>query len=1184
MAPMQVRPADTGPPPADERELAELTASRRDTARSWLTAHRRTLALHGAAVLATVFVVRVVGSGFAAGYPPFFPDSSSFAAVARRGPFTGRFWFDERPVGFPLVFWAVGRSVRYLVLVQIALHVAAFGAVVAVALRTLRSRLAQVVVVAFTVAIAVQPRFALWTTHVLSESLAISTGVAAIAAWWWFATTPTRRRAVAALTVSLAWVLVRDSNAIVFAVSVIPVLAVAGWRRRRTDPAVGRTLLAGAVVGIAVCSYVTVSQDVADRTIYPVISNVGQRILPDADMTAWFEDRGMPLDDALRSHTGDSAFDDESALLLDPAFAGLRDWARGAGQRWQVLSYVWHFPFWSGLLGDRLDEVVGYDYEDYDAFDVGARIGSPGLDGPRSSTQLAIWLTVAGAGLVAAASCRRLRGRTVVVAVAIAGCLVDAYISFAGDSLEVQRHVVAALARLSIALVLAVGLGVERIATQRHAIAVADGPVEAPRQAGGPRRSLGVTVVALATTALATVVVLAAFFGNELRAQDYDPQFMKVLVDRVGALGVSYYEGALHNKGPFEPFVYRVAAMVTSDDGFWLAISAFVIVAAALCALAIATTARVAGTSGLLAVALGGGLFVHLTVTRADYSGVLYSRNITVAILAVAWTLVVWSGPWTGSARRRLLVVAALGVLLGLCVQTLVTAVFSAAVVGVLALVRMHRDHRPEWRRAAVVLAGTAALTVVAPIIWYLARGRFAEFWGGWWIYGSYQSSALGRSLFGQFGLAWDQAYEYYRNWPLSAVVVAAAVGLAVMRWPQLPAAQRAIRVGVAAWFVAAWIELAVAQRYSSHYFSILAVPTWLAAATALADLVALAPPRPDRPVRRAALPLLVALAVLFTSTEAELRTGIAAASEFSGVADLARERRRNESGAVRSTRATIDLASRPGDPLLAWTERPWTYLQWHRIAATRYVWGSFLLGRIYLGASGPQFVPPRTARWFADDLEQTDPAVFVEEVDNPVPPDSLVGAVVAADFTPVYSGPTVRVYLRRELATELVTPAADGVTWTPDGDVAGGWELEGGTLSSPSVPDDQPLLSGVCQRLDGVMAGTPGAETRFVIDDASADFAAGEQPGERQYLSAAGGEGWSSSDAVELERATWSAPSGPVPFSLVVGADSAALVIDGEVRAAVRTWGDVRVAVRAPATLEDLTVAPVTLGEACPD
>ncbi|MET0458806.1 MAG: hypothetical protein ABW195_06145, partial [Ilumatobacteraceae bacterium] len=249
---MHVRPVGTGTDPREEVAAAvedppgDVTVApvpRVDApgraSMDWLRRHRTTIAAHVTVVLVTIFVIRVVGSGFGAGYPPFFPDSSSFAAVARRGPFTGRFWFDERPIGFPLLYWAVGRSGRFVVLVQITLYVAAFGAVIAVALRTLRSRLAQLFVTVFVVALALQPRFALWTTHVLSESLAITTGIAALAAWWWFAARPTRRRAVAALVVSGVFVLVRDSNVVVFAVSVIPTLAAAGWRWRRSNPDVG---------------------------------------------------------------------------------------------------------------------------------------------------------------------------------------------------------------------------------------------------------------------------------------------------------------------------------------------------------------------------------------------------------------------------------------------------------------------------------------------------------------------------------------------------------------------------------------------------------------------------------------------------------------------------------------------------------------------------------------------------------------------------------------------------------------------------------------------------------------------------------------------------------------------------------------------------------------------------------
>ena len=181
------------------------------------------------------------------------------------------------------------------------------------------------------------------------------------------------------------------------------------------------------------------------------------------------------------------------------------------------------------------------------------------------------------------------------------------------------------------------------------------------------------------------------------------------------------------------------------------------------------------------------------------------------------------------------------------------------------------------------MLVGTAVATVLAPLAWYALRGTFAEFWGGWWIYGQYQSSGLGRSLFGQFGLAWDQAYAYYRAWPLSALVLVAARSSPSSRWPQLPPAQRVLRLGIGAWVVAAWLELALAQRYSSHYFSILALPTWLAAATAVADAVALAPSRRIRPAARAAIPAARRPRRHVHGTEAELRDGDRGGFELHG-------------------------------------------------------------------------------------------------------------------------------------------------------------------------------------------------------------------------------------------------------------------------------------------------------------
>ena len=78
------------------------------------------------------------------------------------------------------------------------------------------------------------------------------------------------------------------------------------------------------------------------------------------------------------------------------------------------------------------------------------------------------------------------------------------------------------------------------------------------------------------TIAVFTMVGIAAGVGNEVRAQDVDPQFARVLVDRTIHFGGTFYQNGIHNKGPLEPFVYLVASWFTTSSGFWYAVSLFI--------------------------------------------------------------------------------------------------------------------------------------------------------------------------------------------------------------------------------------------------------------------------------------------------------------------------------------------------------------------------------------------------------------------------------------------------------------------------------------------------------------------------------------------------------------------------------------------------------------------------------
>jgi len=440
------------------------------------------LPLLASAVGAGIIAVRLLGPGWDEGFPATWPDAvwprESYLALAEQGPFRPGFWLGFRPPVYPLFAWALLRDSRLLVSAQTVLACGAVAALALTAARSLRSRSVTVAAVVLIVAIPLQARYAQWHTQILSESLAATLGLLAVAAWWRFAAHPTPGRAALGATALLGWMLTRDAHVISATVVLVPALTLVAWRGRGLGRTIRRALAVTAALVVLAAGYSLVAESRTHRARLSFHNTVGVRILPDPVLSRWFAARGMPVDDALRARTGRSGLDDDFYRSRDPAFAAYRRWVDGSGRRTMVWSLVAQAPHYLSRLDDDLPEVLRGDLLYYDTHGVARRM--PGawplqLGGPATRTGLLIWLAVALGSLAAGAVATR-RGDPSRRSLAFAALLltvtaVELYTTWAGDPVELARHVVGADERLALGLVIATAIGVDAVIGTRRTTA-----------------------------------------------------------------------------------------------------------------------------------------------------------------------------------------------------------------------------------------------------------------------------------------------------------------------------------------------------------------------------------------------------------------------------------------------------------------------------------------------------------------------------------------------------------------------------------------------------------------------------------------------------------------------------------------------------------------------------------------
>jgi len=623
------------------------------------------------------------------------------------------------------------------------------------------------------------------------------------------------------------------------------------------------------------------------------------------------------------------------------------------------------------------------------------------------------------------------------------------------------------------------------------------------------------------------LLVIAAFFSNSLRSADFDPQQMRTYVERTVRFGGTFYENGLHNKGPLDPIIYRFAFTLGGYDAFWYAISGFITIGTILIAYAAYKSSFEHGAPKSLGLGLAFIAFFHFALAKTHYSGVLFSRNEVSYVLVCAWILVLAKRPWSSDKNCRRSAIL-LGILLGLAIQTVLTTIFAATAIAFVWLSLISgKFSAPVFRTLILRFGASSVATFISAPLWYLARGKFDEFWGGWWTYARLQSDATSRSLGSQFGWGWDNITKYYGDWPLSFAIILTSLVMLGLYWRTMSHRQKTLYIGSIFWLIGGWIELILSQRYSTHYFVVIAVPTMLLASLLTGHLFQVVSRVRRIPLQRA-LPIVAICASLIYFQNNSVTKGLESFSNFQGIEHQTEKTQEAQSGDTRTLRAILDVVSADNDALLAWTGWPWTYLDVHRVSASRMIWSSMFLGEIYLAGSGPQWVVPHTWEWFAQDMQQSNPSAYTERNDFPRQVGNPFDTYVNENMTLTFVGEQRRIWLRNDIVKRLSDVSVDGDT-------------------KPPLSKTIPLGTGWCKSFSFTIESSMlGPSMNIAFIDQPDDPTAHVTEINFDYIR-------SQSHGNVFHQSTIGQPRQPKAVHIIVGNRSALMTIDGQIVSAHR-------------------------------
>jgi len=1102
-----------------------------------------------------LFLIRLVGPGWRQGFPPSFVDSTTFLEASSLGPLSSNFWLNDRPVGLPLLLWVLQSNTRALIIVQTIVYISASIYLFRTLLMSIHHRIVSWIAILIAASLLSHHKFAMWNLEVLSESLLISTLVFLFALLIRFIQQPTSSLLTSICLSLVVLLLLRDINIVLVGFSLVGILACCYYP---TFAEFRKHLLRIAVVLIIGCLFVLVAQSESNRFQYGVINNVGLRVLPDNSLKNKFFEGETEVLQSIENRAGKNAWDDDQAFLVDPSLQPFRNWVNSSGRTALLVSLLADSAFWKNQITQGLDSTLAYSFSDYDRFGSASRLPQSPATRILPSTSFDLLallaLSFAACGILIIKNLRRREAKLLLGMTFIS--LTYVAISVFADAVEIQRHSVPPLLFAMLTIVGAFALFADSVVGR-----IRPNPADKPKLAPIPH------LTSFAGGGF-IVLLLMALIALEFRTQDWDPSFARTIIERVSRFGGTYYQNGIWHHGPIDALLYDIPRFFTTFGTYWFGVAFIVLSMSALVAFSIIRISDYFGTIRPISLALGSAVFLHFTISSSDYAGVIYSRNTTTTILIATFAFALSRRPWhvpTAANRSFIIAFAALGI----TVQTMVSSLMTAVVIGGCVYI-LHNRH-VTLRRPLIWGCGTFVAAIATAPAWYFIRGSFGEFWANWWVMARHMNTATNRTLWNQFTLGWDKFYEYYTQRPALLVILVVFVLLLALRWTSMKSSHQKVGLSILLWFAASWVELAVSQRYSSHYFVISTIPTTIMLSFVISQVFPQSLNTKIMAIREVSFvpALFVSIVMLFVQCSDLFWSGVEGLGRYQSVQQHEKFVADNRSGESKTIRAVLDLVSSDNDGLLAWTMFPWTYLEHQRVPATRLSWKSFMLGEIYLASTSEKYILSDTWKWFDADMRQSQPNAYLHPKEVPVVDGIPFSNYVSQNFVNALETEKHLLAVRQSLWNSITSPRPTTST----------------TMTSAKLaPTDAPitLATDRCQRIDLTIVrlpGNPDSSVEITFHQASPEAAQSVIRIETNQIQALANGYPQHSQALPPQYST------EIPISVLLGSRSAAVVIQGRIATAIRLKSPTAVSattVNGMAGLTEISTTPAPYLSQC--